>query len=396
MLKSKNSHKVALPGARLVLLVGKSSEPSVPLAKRVTLTGAGPGVHLCLHTPGVDEIHALILNADRGVFLRDLASRGGTAVNGVKVKQAMLRDGDRIRMGQIEMLFEAGPAPTDGDAAIEPEAAALRFAGAVHRLRGPVVLIGNDARCDLRLADQDCAQKHAMIVAVNGRWQFRALKLGPLTQLNGQVVRRERLSDGARLLIGHTELHFTRSAPAEDALALPLARAEVPSHAPAPPTPPQPKPEPMPPALDEVPVASERVEEAEPVIDTPDATVELPAQQPTSIPTAPPLPSNPESDLKDDLMDGDAPAGFDGSFSDADRVIITTGEAPNMELVRSWGPLAQAMAASQAPEPDAVAGEDSATPDSAGRFNARWLVGAVLCAAVLIAFVVWGVFTLNR
>jgi pSer/pThr/pTyr-binding forkhead associated (FHA) protein len=54
----------------------------------------------------VSRFHAEIRSeADQWVIV-DLDSTNGTRVNGAPVTSAPLRSGDRIRLGEIEVLFE--------------------------------------------------------------------------------------------------------------------------------------------------------------------------------------------------------------------------------------------------------------------------------------------------
>jgi DNA-binding NtrC family response regulator len=49
--------------------------------------------------------HARIERKDAGFFLRDLRSRNGTFLNGARVMEAWLSEGDRIRIGNMDLLF---------------------------------------------------------------------------------------------------------------------------------------------------------------------------------------------------------------------------------------------------------------------------------------------------
>lgn len=49
--------------------------------------------------------HARIERKPQGFLLRDLRSRNGTYINGARIFEAQLSDGDRVRIGQTEFLF---------------------------------------------------------------------------------------------------------------------------------------------------------------------------------------------------------------------------------------------------------------------------------------------------
>ncbi len=59
--------------------------------------------------PTVSRRHAELTPARDGWIIRDLASRHGTWLNGVRVRDAVhLRDGDRIRCGDSELIYRVG------------------------------------------------------------------------------------------------------------------------------------------------------------------------------------------------------------------------------------------------------------------------------------------------
>jgi len=67
--------------------------------------GRRPGLNLTLPSMQVSMIHAEFVQLGGRVFVRDLNSTNGTYVNGSRVgnRDVALRDGDRVRMGTIEL-----------------------------------------------------------------------------------------------------------------------------------------------------------------------------------------------------------------------------------------------------------------------------------------------------
>lgn len=55
--------------------------------------------------PFISMRHARIEKRDTGYFIRDLRSRNGTFLNGVKILEALLQEGDRITLGQSDFFF---------------------------------------------------------------------------------------------------------------------------------------------------------------------------------------------------------------------------------------------------------------------------------------------------
>lgn len=77
-----------------------------------TLLGRSPECHVTIDDPLVSREHAKIVFEDDKPVLRDLGSRNGLKVNGARVEgQVALEDGDRIRIGNQEIVFSRVVAP---------------------------------------------------------------------------------------------------------------------------------------------------------------------------------------------------------------------------------------------------------------------------------------------
>ena len=61
---------------------------------------------LWLDDPTVSKHHADLRRTDEGWLLTDVGSRNGTRVNGWRIEDAVLRDGDVVRMGNVSVLFQ--------------------------------------------------------------------------------------------------------------------------------------------------------------------------------------------------------------------------------------------------------------------------------------------------
>jgi FhaA, N-terminal domain/FHA domain len=77
------------------------------LAEHVITIGRRPESNIVLADPNVSRGHAEIRPQGDGFLLVDLGSTNGSKVNGVRVDQHMLRDGDEIQFGNTRMRFEA-------------------------------------------------------------------------------------------------------------------------------------------------------------------------------------------------------------------------------------------------------------------------------------------------
>jgi predicted component of type VI protein secretion system len=58
-----------------------------------------------LADPSISRHHAVIRRTAAGYEVQDLQSSNGVLVNGTRLSTAIMRDGDRVTMGQIQMTF---------------------------------------------------------------------------------------------------------------------------------------------------------------------------------------------------------------------------------------------------------------------------------------------------
>ena len=69
--------------------------------------GREPSCSLQIVDRGVSREHAQIFRVGEMVFIRDLGSRNGCFVNEEKVKEELLREGDVVRVGNTQLVFES-------------------------------------------------------------------------------------------------------------------------------------------------------------------------------------------------------------------------------------------------------------------------------------------------
>src|SRR6185437_1501116 len=86
-----------------------AGKPTLPISRSVTLIGSRKQARLQLISSTVSQSHALIVNADSGPYIRDLASRMGVQVNGQQAKELPLKDGDEIQIGRFTFQFNESP-----------------------------------------------------------------------------------------------------------------------------------------------------------------------------------------------------------------------------------------------------------------------------------------------
>jgi hypothetical protein len=70
--------------------------------------GRAEGCDVVLTDTGVSRRHAELITTESGTLLRDLGSTNGSYVNGVRVAEQALRDGDRLTFGTTDLVFRSG------------------------------------------------------------------------------------------------------------------------------------------------------------------------------------------------------------------------------------------------------------------------------------------------
>jgi len=97
----------------LVGIAGPVKGAILTLDSKELSIGRDQGNVLVIDEPAVSRQHCLVRAGEDGYRIRDLASRNGTYVNGMPVKERTLHNGDQIQVGYCAMLFvaqnETGP-----------------------------------------------------------------------------------------------------------------------------------------------------------------------------------------------------------------------------------------------------------------------------------------------
>ena len=96
------------PGAHLAL-EHRGEEVHLQLTKAVTRIGRGIASDVTIDESAVSRRHALIVRRDDGHVVLDDRSRNGTYLNGTRVTEALLRDGDVITVGPVPMRYVRQP-----------------------------------------------------------------------------------------------------------------------------------------------------------------------------------------------------------------------------------------------------------------------------------------------
>ncbi|MCZ7644469.1 MAG: FHA domain-containing protein [Planctomycetota bacterium] len=83
------------------------------------IIGRDPTTSLQIIDKGVSREHAEVFRVGEMVFIRDLGSRNGTFVNEEQMEEELLREGDTIRLGSTQLVFESSNKAAEKDVEYE-------------------------------------------------------------------------------------------------------------------------------------------------------------------------------------------------------------------------------------------------------------------------------------
>lgn len=208
----------AMPGAALYRVDGSQAYLHAVLTQPVTFIGRDPRSDVILHDDHVSMHHAQIIREANRFILSDLDSKNGIFINDKQVKQHLLRDGDRIRIGGTNLLFRVkrqAPPPASLMISRAPTRDGARLiilrgaqAGTQFTIRASLVRLGRDPSADIVLADHGASRRHAEIRAEAKGYVLYDLRSTNGTHVNGQRISRHLLHEGDEIQIGKTTLVF--------------------------------------------------------------------------------------------------------------------------------------------------------------------------------------------
>ena len=181
----------------------------MPLGRPFTLLGSRNRAHLHLVSSTISRNHACIIATDNGLYIRDLASRSGVIVNGRRVKEADLRDGDTLQIGSFKFKFGDPAGPVRFPLTPKAAAAVLDIGGGAHTpLDSRTLLIGRRPTADIPVNNASISNTHALLFEVNGQRFIRDLGSRTGTLVNGKPVHHQLLEFGDEIKIGEISCRF--------------------------------------------------------------------------------------------------------------------------------------------------------------------------------------------
>ena len=180
---------------------GEAGGREVVLGERLTI-GRVEGVDLVLDDKGCSRRHCEIVKGAAGYLVRDLGSSNGTNVNGEKVTERALADGDTIRVGGVSMTFLA----RDADFALRFDKG--EHAGRELPLTAARTTLGRRPDNSLSFNDVKISGVHVEVVKDGDGFVLRDLGSTNGTLLDGRKVTEVALGHNDRVKIGESEFVF--------------------------------------------------------------------------------------------------------------------------------------------------------------------------------------------
>jgi pSer/pThr/pTyr-binding forkhead associated (FHA) protein len=110
--------------AKLVVLTQSMAGRSCDLATEVTTVGRVEDNAFQIAEPSVSSRHCEILLRGGDVVIKDLNSTNGTFINGEKISEGVLKPGQTLRLGNVELKLDAPGAPASAPSTAPPAPAA--------------------------------------------------------------------------------------------------------------------------------------------------------------------------------------------------------------------------------------------------------------------------------
>jgi len=201
------------PRVHLTIQNGAQKGTRVSCRHVVTLIGSRAGCKLQLPHERVAPVQVAIINDGKKVTAVDLLSASGSLLNGLKMEQETLSDGDRLEIGPWDFTVEITNPPRNGssngemiDLEPSPNVVALEHVdtGRVLQPNREICLVGRRNGCDITIADPDVSRVHALLLTYRDHPAIIDLVSRNGTLVNHQPVHFQVLKDGDVVTIGES------------------------------------------------------------------------------------------------------------------------------------------------------------------------------------------------
>jgi ABC-type multidrug transport system ATPase subunit/pSer/pThr/pTyr-binding forkhead associated (FHA) protein len=189
------------PRQRLQLVLDQYAVQDFPITgSRMEFGSAQGPQRLFIDHASIAPRHAELLITKAGATLRDLGTATGTTVNGEKIGERLLQEGDLLQFGSCEthiFLYRESRVRVNVLRDVE--------------LNAPVVTIGRGSSNQINLEHPTVSARHAEVRKVDGGFELADLGSTNGTFINGQRIVRQLLQPRDRISLGAVQFVFDGS-----------------------------------------------------------------------------------------------------------------------------------------------------------------------------------------
>ena len=211
--------------AWLAVIDGPSKGLTCQVKAGETRIGRGDDNDLIIGDAGVSRNHAMVVGSDSGMILLDLASSGGTRLNGEALRPAELSTTSVITIGETELMVigvESAPesavldAAGSADATIVAAPATSKQGGVLVARKGPDAgktfqLVEGDnvigrGEATVQLSDPQASRRHAVIRRSGDKFIVYDLGSTAGTIVDGQKVEGIKIKGTDKITLGSSTI----------------------------------------------------------------------------------------------------------------------------------------------------------------------------------------------
>lgn len=213
-----------------LLLKIEGKEEKFPVTQPITRIGRIPTNHVTVPGNNASREHCEIRQAEHDYRLVDLASRNGTLVNGHNIFECRLYNGDRIRIGSVEIVFrsdESSPQQPRPFLKVDQHGKPPHL----FELDDEPVTAGRHKSNRLALNHDSVSSRHGEFQWKGGDLHYRDLGGTNGTVLGGEFVGETDVAAGSTLEIGEVKVEFRMVRDTEEMFEMARAEEQAPEPA---------------------------------------------------------------------------------------------------------------------------------------------------------------------
>lgn len=207
----KTEVEVQLCAVRLLVVAGEHIGREVVLGDELVSMGRAPANIVDFEDSDVSVYHAVIRCTAHGFVVEDQDSTNGTWVNGERVSNHQLEDGDSLRLGKTEFRFlvdsesssdseyDWGAKQADNKSEVHARLSFLTGTNAEeeYEIKDEQTMVGRRPNCSVQLSDLRISGTHFGITRIDNQYHITDLQ-----SANGTLVNNVRLTETQMLRTG--------------------------------------------------------------------------------------------------------------------------------------------------------------------------------------------------